>query len=35
MTTLKDLGIENGIHTWQVLDDEGNPIGFNQSAVEE
>ena len=26
-----DLGVENGIHTWQVLDDAGNHVGFNQS----
>ena len=26
-----DRGIENGIHTWEVFDDEGKSIGFNQS----
>lgn len=27
---LIDLGIENGLHTWQVVDEVGNIVGYNQ-----
>jgi hypothetical protein len=33
---LKDLGVIDGLHTWEVIDTAtGKTIGYNQTAVEE
>jgi hypothetical protein len=33
---LKDLGVIDGLHTWEVIDaDTGLTIGYNQSAPDE
>lgn len=34
--TIKDLGIVDGLHTWEVSNaDTGEVIGYNQSEAEE
>ncbi|NDD83227.1 hypothetical protein EBZ38_02970 [bacterium] len=33
--TTEYIGIIDGVHTWQVRDENGNIIGFNQTIIED